>query len=103
MALCNLTIPIPISLTYPPPQDSEFLIAISPVHGHNAHCGRLVTIKNMGGGINNYGAGKSITAVIADTCPADECDPEHLDLSTGAFMALTGGMLDPPGKINIQW
>jgi hypothetical protein len=57
----------------------------------------------MGGGINNYGAGKSITAVIADTCPADECDPEHLDLSTGAFMALTGGMLDPPGKINIQW
>ena len=26
-----------------------------------------------------------------------------LDLSHGAFQALTGGHLDPPGEINISW
>jgi expansin (peptidoglycan-binding protein) len=85
------------------PQDAEFLIAMSPEHGHNAHCGRMVTIKNVGGGINNQGTGKTITAMVADTCPAAECSMGHLDLSTGAFTTLTGGSLDPPGKINIQW
>lgn len=46
------------------------------------------------------GTGKTITATVADTCPS--CDPNHLDLSTGAFKALTGGQLDPPGEFNIQ-
>jgi expansin (peptidoglycan-binding protein) len=85
------------------PKDAEFLIAMSPEHGHNAHCGRMVTIKNVGGEINNQGTGKTITAMVADTCPSDECNLGHLDLSTGAFTTLTGGPLDPPGKINIQW
>jgi len=85
------------------PKDAEFLIAMSPEHGHNAHCGRMVTIKNVGGGINNQGTGKTITAMVVDTCPANECNMGHLDLSTGAFTTLTGGPLDPPGKINIQW
>jgi hypothetical protein len=85
------------------PQDAEFLIAMSPDLGHNAHCGKMVTIKNVGGGINNQGIGKTITAMVADTCPANECSMTHLDLSIGAFQALTGGPLDPPGKINIQW
>lgn len=44
-----------------------------------------------------------IEAVVADTCPANECDANHLDLSTGAFMALSGGVLDPPGAISIKW
>lgn len=47
------------------------------------------------------GVGNTITATVADTCP--DCDDSHLDLSTGAFMALTGGQLDPPGEFNIQW
>jgi expansin (peptidoglycan-binding protein) len=93
---------LPSSLTVSP-KDSEFLIAMSPEHGHNAHCGRMVTIKNVGGGINNQGTGKTITAIVADTCPSDECNLGHLDLSTGAFTTLTGGPLDPPGKISIQW
>lgn len=42
----------------------------------------------------------SITAKVVDTCPS--CDKDHLDLSTGAFKALTGGQLDPPGQFNIQ-
>lgn len=26
-----------------------------------------------------------------------------IDLSHGAFQALTGGALDPPGQFNIEW
>ena len=38
---------------------------------------------------------------VADTCPG--CDKNHLDLSYGAFKQLTGGKLDPPGRIDISW
>ncbi|WPG99978.1 Hypothetical protein R9X50_00280200 [Acrodontium crateriforme] len=83
--------------------DSDYIVAISEQapFTYNAHCGQTVTITNMGGGDNNYGNGKTITATVADTCP--ECDPNHLDLSEGAFKALTGGQLDPPGEFNIRW
>lgn len=38
------------------------------------------------------------------TCgTSPSCDPNHLDLSEGAFKGLTGGHLDPPGEFNIQW
>lgn len=47
------------------------------------------------------GVGNEITATVADTCPG--CDENHLDLSTGAFEALTGGQLDPPGQFSIEW
>lgn len=72
-------------------QDSDYIVAISQQapFKYNAHCGQTVTIKNTGGGDSNSGVGKSITATVADTCP--ECVPDHLDLSTGAFKALTGG------------
>ncbi|USW56796.1 Putative RlpA-like domain superfamily protein [Septoria linicola] len=82
---------------------SEYIVAISQraPFTYNAHCGQTVTIKNTGGGDQNNGVGKTITAKVVDTCPS--CDPDHLDLSTGAFKALTGGDLDPPGQINIQW
>lgn len=44
------------------------------------------------------------TALVADTCPdLPICDPTHLDLSIGAFTALSGGNLSPPGKIDIEW
>ncbi|KAE9373228.1 hypothetical protein N431DRAFT_482319 [Stipitochalara longipes BDJ] len=81
--------------------DSAFLIAASPASGLT--CGQTVHITNIGGGINNQGIGKSITATVADRCPPDECRAEHLDLSVGAFQALTGGPLDPPGTIGIEW
>ncbi len=60
-----------------------------------------MTIKNVGGGVDNNGVGKTITATVADTC--EGCDEPHIDLSTAAFQALTGGALDPPGTINVQW
>lgn len=34
---------------------------------------------------------------------AEELMDGILDLSHGAFQALTGGNLDPPGEINISW
>jgi expansin (peptidoglycan-binding protein) len=81
-----------------PPMTVSVLVKLTlPI----AHCGQTVTITNMGGGDNNYGKGNTITATVADTCP--ECEPDHLDLSTGAFKKLTGGQLDPPGQFNIQW
>jgi hypothetical protein len=45
----------------------------------------------------------SSTALVADSCPANECDTSHLDLSEGAFKDLTGGLVDPPRLINIYW
>ena len=59
-----------------------------------------------------------VVATVEDTCPS--CDENHLgksdvwkgrdtvlmkgqDLSHGAFEALTGGNLDPPGEIDISW
>jgi len=56
---------------------------------------------NTGGGQDNIGKGKSATVKVQDTCTG--CDKDHLDLSNGAFQALTGGKLHPPGKINISW
>ncbi|PIA89365.1 hypothetical protein CB0940_07412 [Cercospora beticola] len=84
-------------------KDSDYIVAISDKSPftYNAHCGQTVTIKNTGGGDNNYGVGKTISAKVVDTCPT--CNKDHLDLSTGAFKALTGGQLDPPGQFNIQW
>ena len=60
-----------------------------------------------------------VVTTVEDTCPS--CDENHLgtsilptrtripltflllDLSEGAFEALTGGSLDPPGEFNIAW
>jgi hypothetical protein len=77
-----------------------YLIAAAPNAG--TQCGQQVHITNIGGGINNLEVGNSITATVVDRCPANECDANHLDLSVGAFKALTGG-LDPPGAIQIEW
>ena len=40
---------------------------------------------------------------LLDRCPPEECHPNHLDLSVGAFQALTNGQLDPPGSVEIEW
>ncbi|KAL8684908.1 MAG: hypothetical protein Q9218_008077, partial [Villophora microphyllina] len=63
-------------------------------------CGRKIQITNTGGGQGNHGVGNVVVATVADTCPG--CDRDHLDLSHGAFQALTGGKLDPPGEIEIS-
>ncbi|EMR70039.1 putative barwin-like endoglucanase protein [Eutypa lata UCREL1] len=81
--------------------DSDLIIALSPSWDVASFCGRKIQITNAGGGQDNNGAGTVIQAVVQDTCPG--CDQNHLDLSTGAFEALTGGNLDPPGQFNINW
>ena len=65
------------------------------------YCGRTISVTNNGGGQVNNGQGTTITVTVADTCPG--CDENHLDLSEGAFEALTGGNLDPPGEFDIVW
>ncbi|KAI4117135.1 MAG: hypothetical protein LQ338_007603 [Usnochroma carphineum] len=85
--------------------ESDYIIALSPSWQGSgyppAYCGRKIQITNDGGGQSNNGKGKVVTATVADTCPG--CDSNHLDLSHGAFQALTGGNLDPPGQFNIEW
>ncbi|MCJ1271477.1 hypothetical protein MMC22_011378, partial [Lobaria immixta] len=86
-------------------QESDYIAAISTSWQGTGYppkyCDRKISITNQGGGQNNNGVGKTITVTVADTCPG--CDSNHLDLSHGAFQALTGGNLDPPGQFNIKW
>ncbi|MCJ1462894.1 hypothetical protein MMC07_001498 [Pseudocyphellaria aurata] len=86
-------------------KDSDYIAALSTYwQGTSyppAYCGRQIRITNTGGGQSNNGVGKQITVTVADTCPG--CTENHLDLSHGAFQALTGGNLDPPGTFNIDW
>ncbi|MCJ1329164.1 hypothetical protein MMC10_005842 [Thelotrema lepadinum] len=83
--------------------DSAYIAALSPYWmNQGGFCGRTISITNNGpSGSGNNGVGKTVTVTVADTCPG--CDENHLDLSTGAFKALTGGNLDPPGEFNIVW
>lgn len=85
--------------------DSSKIVALSNYWQDNEspgpYCGRKVKITNEGGGQGNPGQGTVVIATVADTCPS--CDENHLDLSEGAFEALTGGNLDPPGEFNICW
>ncbi|KAL8948447.1 MAG: hypothetical protein Q9222_005367 [Ikaeria aurantiellina] len=85
--------------------DSDKIIALSPSWQGSgyppAYCGRKIQITNDGGGQNNNGKGKVVIATVADTCPG--CGADDLDLSHGAFQALTGGALDPPGTFSIEW
>ena len=105
-----------------PLQDSAEIIALSNYWQDNESpgpfCGRKIQITNTGSGQDNNGLGTVVVATVEDTCPS--CDENHLgkgnlaagkclvlitctDLSQGAFTALTGGNLDPPGEINISW
>ncbi|KAL6717261.1 hypothetical protein ACLMJK_005176 [Lecanora helva] len=81
--------------------DSSQIIALSPYWNVASYCGRKIKITNNGGGQNNNGAGKTVVATVEDTCPG--CGENDLDLSHGAFQALTGGNLDPPGEFSITW
>ncbi|CDR88422.1 uncharacterized protein SPSC_04249 [Sporisorium scitamineum] len=69
--------------------DSTPLVAINSDQMSNALCGQTVWIQ---------GNGKTISAVVADTCPT--CNWGSLDLSTGAFEQLSD--LDA-GVVPITW
>ncbi|KAL9613559.1 MAG: hypothetical protein Q9167_001892 [Letrouitia subvulpina] len=81
-------------------KDSDKIVAL-PAHLQTGqppkNCGRNIQITNTSG----PGKGKKVTAKVADTCPG--CQGDHIDLSQGAFKALTGGKLDPPGVIQVNW
>ena len=61
-------------------QDSDYIIAVSEYWQGTASpgpfCGRKIQITNTGGGQNNNGKGKVVTATVEDTCPG--CDENHL-------------------------
>lgn len=65
-------------------------LSYSQVNG-GAHCGQYVNIKNTANG-------RTVTAIVADTCPG--CGYGSLDLSLGAFDAL--GSRDQ-GVLPISW
>ncbi|TKY84792.1 hypothetical protein EX895_005872 [Sporisorium graminicola] len=69
--------------------DSTPLVAVNSAQMSDDLCGQTVWIQANG---------KTISAVVADTCPT--CDSGSLDLSTGAFEQLSG--LDA-GVVPITW
>ncbi|KAH7370180.1 RlpA-like double-psi beta-barrel-protein domain-containing protein-containing protein [Rhexocercosporidium sp. MPI-PUGE-AT-0058] len=72
--------------------DNDYIVALGPAWGHNTHCGARVTIRQR----NN---GRSVTAIVADTCPG--CPQTKLDVSVGIYAALQGFVgLDP---FPIEW
>ncbi|KAF2839015.1 hypothetical protein M501DRAFT_1031176 [Patellaria atrata CBS 101060] len=68
--------------------DNEFLVAMASSF-NNEFCGRGIIVTNINGGQGN---GNQVSARIVDTCPS--CASNDLDLSVGAFSALTNGDLD---------
>jgi hypothetical protein len=102
--LCKFSFNV-FCLTHVLQQDSSKIVALSEYwwngNGPGPYCGRKIAITNLGGGQQNNGKGNVVIATVADTCPG--CTENHLDLSEGAFKALTGGHLDPPGTFNIVW
>jgi len=81
--------------------DSAMVAALSPsfMSGGSSNCGRKIKITNTGSNDGVGGSGNAITVTVADTCPS--CDQGHLDLSEGAWNALTGNAAY--GTVNISW
>ncbi|GAA5831357.1 hypothetical protein JCM11251_003996 [Rhodosporidiobolus azoricus] len=74
--------------------DSTPLVALpTRTYAGGKYCGQTVTIKRMD-------SGKTITALVADSCPTCEND-SCLDLSVGAFQGLGGTVSE--GVFDIQW
>lgn len=72
-------------------QDSDIIAAMNTAEFSMDICGKKVKITTP--------AGKSLTVTVADSCPG--CNPNSIDLSTGAFQALASlddGIID-----NISW
>jgi expansin (peptidoglycan-binding protein) len=62
-------------------------------------CGWTIHVTNTGSDDGVGGKGKAVTVTVVDTCPA--CNAHHLDLSFGAWDALTDSA--PAGTIDIKW
>ncbi|KAH9207100.1 RlpA-like double-psi beta-barrel-protein domain-containing protein-containing protein [Leptodontidium sp. 2 PMI_412] len=72
--------------------DNDYIVALGPAWGHNTHCGATVHIRNPKNG-------RSLKAIVADTCP--QCARTKLDVSVGVYAALNGFVgLDPSP---IEW
>lgn len=69
--------------------DSDSIVAVNSAQMNSGLCGQSISVQ---------GNGKTIQAVVADTCPT--CGYGDLDLSTGAFQQLSG--MDA-GVVGIQW
>jgi len=62
-------------------------------------CDWTIYVINVGSDDGVGGEGNGVIVTVADTCPA--CDATHLDLSIGAWNALTDNA--PFGTIFIEW
>ena len=71
---------------------NEMIVAMNAAQmGGTSQCGREVRIQS---------GGKTVTAKVIDTCPAQFCKPGSLDLSQAVFQQLAS--LET-GVIDIQW
>jgi rare lipoprotein A (peptidoglycan hydrolase) len=74
-------------------QDSDMICALkTELYNGGSHCGKKVHITNPANG-------KSITVIVADSCPSCK-NNDHIDLSTGAFDAISSRDL---GDVPITW
>lgn len=62
-------------------------------------CGRRIRVTNLGSHYPVGGEGRSIIVTVKDTCAS--CDEDHIDLSIGAWNALTDHTA--PGLLNVEW
>ena len=71
--------------------DSDYLVALqTSTYAGGSHCGQYITV--------SYG-GKSIKALVADSCPSCGSSSD-IDLSVAAFQAL--GSLSQ-GVLSVKW
>lgn len=88
-------------------EDTDIVVAISYQLQGSAYpppnCGRQVEIEitEIGEGGGDFEKGKRILATVVDTCM--NCGLADMELSVGAYQALTGGNLDPNGSFFIDW
>jgi len=73
--------------------DSTPLVAVQAQRMNSSLCGKRVLIENISNG-------KTVTAVVQDTCPGCQGDVNSLDLSHGAFDAIADEAL---GVVPIKW
>lgn len=65
-------------------KDSDFIVSLNiPAWANGAHCGQTVKVADAS-------TGKTVTVTVADECPT--CGAGGIDLSVGAFEALTGAL-----------
>jgi len=83
--------------------NDSFVCALSNewMHGEYkaSECGRLIEVTHMGSDYGVGGEGNTIIVKVQDTC--EDCDGDHVDLSMGAWDALTDGA--PWGQIYTEW